>query len=111
MAISKSKTLLSGASGNYWKITVIDVDKTSLIITALISLFLDQTHSQAKAPDLGLTKKYAFPFVKADLSGDVVALSYTKILAQANTMISVDPSGNPITPVAFDPDLAGGTEV
>ncbi len=113
MAIQKSKSLSNGASGNYWKITSITVDKTALLITAIINLFMDQTHGQAKTSDLGLSKTYVLPFVAADLEENIVALTYAKLLAKASSTYTPNPSSlNPSpSPITFDPDIAGGTPV
>lgn len=134
MAIQKSKTLASGATGNYWKVTSVTVNKQTMTLSAMMSLFMDSTHSTSAS--LGLTKSFSFPVTKTDLSGDLIALAYKKINAQANTMkttkaipgkpaVPAKPAagGKPATPaipavaavaatsVATDPDLAGGTSV
>lgn len=110
MAIQKSKTLVNGASGNYWKITLESYDKVSMECVAIISLFLDHDHSMSGA-GLGMDKVYKFSATREELQGNRTLLAYAKIKAKAASMMT--PIGGPIDadPVAFDSDLVGGTDV
>lgn len=110
MAIIKSKTLPSGVSGNYWRITSIIFDRQSFKATGTIGLFKDQAASAAGKPHIGLTKSFHFSFTISDLAvpSNIIALVYTKIMQQAELVVSVDLAGNAITPRPADEDLAGG---
>lgn len=113
MAIEKSKTLPNGASGNYWRITQLDIDKVTLSMNCTISLFFDHAHSTSKAPNLGLNKQFKFSVLREDLNGDVTALAYTKIKDAAAAMYTPLPSSIDTDPQPrqFDPDLVGGVDV
>lgn len=113
MAIQKSKTLPNGAVGNYWRITDIVIDRQNLKAVSHIALFKDQATSDSGAPPLGAVKTYGFAFTKSELLAitNVVSYVYGKIMTQATATVTHDLSGHAISPVAFDPDLAGGTMV
>lgn len=110
MAIIKSKTLPSGVSGDYWRITSILFDRQNFKATGTIGLFKDQAASAAGKPHIGLTKSFHFSFTITDLSmpSNIIALVYSKIMQQAEMEVTMDLSGAPITPRPFDEDLAGG---
>lgn len=110
MAITKSKTLPSGVSGNYWRILSILFDRQTLKATGTIGLFKDAAASAAGKPHIGLTKTFEFKFLVTDLTmpSDIIALVYSKIMTQAEATVSFDLAGNAITPRAFDQDIAGG---
>lgn len=110
MAITKSKTLPSGVSGDYWRITTITFDRQVLKARGTIGLFKDAAASAAGKPHIGATKTFEFSFTVSDLTSpsNIIAMVYTKIMAQASATISHDLAGNAITPRAFDPDLDGG---
>lgn len=110
MAIQKSKTLANGASGDYWKVIQVAADKVNLTLIAHIALF---TSADFKFIDhLGLVKQFRFSCTKEQLNGDTTALAYTLITAKVESTRSVDINGSPLDPpVAYDPDIAGGTPV
>jgi len=94
MAIQKSKTLPNGATGSYWKIAKVIVDKNPLMMHAhvILQLYADKAHADVNQP-LGFSKPFEFSLTKADLVGDVVATLYAKLKA------------------ANYSELAGGTDV
>lgn len=112
MAITKSKTLPNGAVGDYWRIMDITIDRQALVIHANIALFKDQATSIAGAPPLGGFKHFRFTYTMSELTGitNVVSWVYTKILAAANVMRTVDIDGTVLgSPVPSDPDIFDGT--
>ncbi len=111
MAMQKEKTLLNGATGNYWKVTHVTCDKMAMEITVVISLFLDSTHRMGK--DLGLSKTFKEPVTKNELATDITSLAYAKVKARAETLLRYDVFTGDLleTPIYSDPDLAGATEV
>jgi hypothetical protein len=128
MALSKTKTLSNGETGNYWKITSFSVNKQAMTITYQLSLFVSQSYTTT-SPIKGTTKTFTFPITKTQLAGDVIALGYTNILTKANTVvkaavsaqaaIAADPTTSPPTrakaaisaaPAVYgDADLQGAT--
>lgn len=114
MAIQKAKTMTNGAEGNYWRIINITIDRQNLKAHAQIALFKDQATSTAGKPPLGMIKTFHFTFTVMELttSMNIISYVYGKIVAIAETMITKDVLGNDLdVPVAFDPDIAGGTPV
>lgn len=109
MAIQKTKDLECGASGNYWKITNVHMDKQGLTVTWTISLFLDSTHAASRLPALPISKVYSLGSLTHDQTiGNLVALGYTTIVEQSAALIpNLGGSGTHV----FDPDLADGTLV
>jgi hypothetical protein len=95
MALSKAKTASNGASGSYWKVTSIKVDKQAMTLSCSLSLFLSQAVADTSAgANLGVVKYYTFPITKANLVGDLTALAYLQIK----------------TKISADPDLSGATD-
>jgi len=116
MAIQKEKTLKSGVSGNYWRITAVHVDLKVMAepfpVTFDVSLFLDAAASAALKNPVYRGKKYTFLFTRAQIiSGNILALGYAAIKAKAATLVPnpFDPESEPTIP--FDSDLAGGEDV
>lgn len=114
MAIQKSKTLNNGASGDYWRITSINIDRQNLFITGTIALFKDAATSASGGTPLGCVKSFQFPFTIAEFlaAPNAISFIYTKIRAHVETLINYDINGNPIIPPRpYDDDLAGGIQV
>lgn len=114
MAIQKSKTLPNGASGNYWRITKIVIDRQNLQIAGSIALFKDAATSAAGSPPLGGTKTFNFPL---DLTAflatpNAIAFMYTMIADHAAQTLDYDINGAPLDPPRYrEPDLVGGIMV
>jgi hypothetical protein len=110
MAIQKTKTLGSGASGNYWKITKCSYNRMSKVCEWTISLFKDYDHRNSTP--LPLHKVFFKTLSPTEAAMDRAALGYTTIAAQAAEMIkppfTVDPEA---ALIVRDPDLAGGENV
>lgn len=111
MAIQKTKTLPNGTSGDYWKITNVGIDRVEHKLIVTISLFLDASASSTGKQPLLSTKIYRLSFTSGELLSDLINVIYTKVKDQANTMVSTNILGQPITPQPFDDDIAGGTDV
>lgn len=110
MAIRKEKLLANGVTGEYWKITKVNVNNTNNKVTFLLSLFLDQAHSSGQ-PILSNCKKYEFTYSSEELAGNIIQLGYSKILEKAETMVFplFGRAGDAL--ITFDEDLAGGDSV
>lgn len=114
MAIQKAKTLPSGVSGDYWRITTIAIDRQNFIIKAQVGLFKDAAASAANKPHMGLVKTFEFPFTMVEFlaAPNAISFVYSKIIAKAETMITHTFDGTELPePVAYDQDLAGGVSV
>lgn len=114
MAIEKSKTLLSGVTGNYWRVTSITIDRQNKFCIGRIGLFKDKATSDAGGIPLGAVKSFQFAFTLSELAAatNIIAFAYSKIVAYAEEEISYDINGNLLdTPVPRDPDIAGGVMV
>ena len=83
MALKKQKQLPNGVSGEYWKIIKIEVNKQTLMLSVILDLFLNE--SQKDKASLNCPKVRSFKCLKEDLQGDLVALSYVKLKAHANS--------------------------
>jgi len=82
MALQKTKELLSGVSGNYWKIISVHCDRLKLTLSCDIALFKDKPASDAGKPHMGLTHSFDSVKTKAQLAGDLTELAYQMITAQ-----------------------------
>lgn len=114
MAIEKEKTLPSGSTGNYWRLTSINIDRQNLRIMAVIALFKDAAASAAGKPPIGDYKNFNFNFTMAEFAAapNAIAFAYGKIIEKAQSMRTHDISGVELeTPVYYDADLADGTTV
>lgn len=108
MAIQNSKKLKNGITGNYWKITKLNLDLVLLTTTIEMSLYIDSVHGNdgVSSP---IYKKVinATITLQQVMSGSVPGI-YNNILAKANTQVpNILDEGTHI----FDADLAGGTIV
>lgn len=114
MAIQKEKTLPSGATGNYWRITNIFIDRQNFKIVGEIALFKDAAASAAGNLPMGGHKKFKFNLVMAEIAPptNLIAYMYGKIQAAADVVITKDLLGNDLPQqTTADPDLSGGTPV
>lgn len=114
MAIQKAKTLPNGASGDYWRILDIHIDRQNLKLVGRIGLFKDAATSAAGSPPLGAEKAFHFALnVSAMVSaGNPIAYMYGLIVADAESLITMDMNGNEISPAVYkDPDIADGVMV
>jgi len=113
MAIQKSKTLSNGASGDYWRILEVSIDRQHMSVSGRIALFKDKATSDAGAGPLGAEKLFRFPLVLSELmiAPNAIAYMYNKIMEKASQVVSMDMLGHSIEPRAQDEDLAGGLSV
>lgn len=111
MAIQKTKTLPSGVIGNYWRIYSITVDVDTLNVTFSLGLYVDQASSGLGKQPILKGKNYSFHFTREQiLSGNIMALGYTAILAKASTLVP-PPFDLDATHIPFDSDLSDGVSV
>lgn len=108
MAIQNSKTLPSGVTGNYWKLTKLHIDLIALVSNFEISLYIDSTHGNDGVSTPIHRKTYVTSITLAQVMAGSIANLYANLLAKANSSVpNIDDSGTHI----FDPDLAGGSIV
>ncbi len=110
MAIKKTKNLASGVSGEYWKVTSVEIDTGDDKMKATITLFKDAAHAVSNHP-LGPEKVYRFDITSQQTEDNVVELAYEKIKARAESQVTRDTFGNTISPRDFDSDLSNGEDV
>lgn len=114
MAIQKEKTLSSGVTGNYWRITTITVDSLNMKIVGQISLFKDQTASNAGKSPMAFSKTFRIPLNLPELlaAENIIAYMYEKIQDAADVVVTKDILGHDLpNPTTVAPDLSGGTPV
>lgn len=111
MAIQKTKTLPNGTSGNYWKITQVLCNKQTKVCSFEISLYLTKELADAGAPPLSVKKVFSSAVSAVDMTGNMIALGYTTIKAQAAAMVKPPFGSKDAALVQYDPDLVGGTDV
>lgn len=115
MAIQKEKTLPSGVTGNYWRLTSITLNRQNLTAMAEIALFKDAAASAAGHPPIGGHKTFTFNFTIPALlaATNVISFIYGLIMDKAETPILYNFFTGELleTPTVVDPDLAGGTPV
>ncbi len=116
MAIEKEKILPNGTVGNYWRVyhvgIDIGIDPNNLKVTFTLGLYLNKDTSDSGAPPMVKNKIYAFYFTRTQiLSGNILALGYTAILAKANTMVGPLFESIDAEEVPFDSDLSEGVTV
>lgn len=114
MAIQKEKTLESGVTGNYWRVTTVTIDRQNMKVVGQIALFKDQASSNAGMLPMPCSKTFKFPLVMSEIAPpvNIVAYVYGKIQEAADVVITKDILGHDLpTPTTADPDLSGGTAV
>lgn len=110
MALKKLKTLPSGVSGEYWKITHLAIDRASKKVTCIFDLFVSKELSDAGAKPLGVQKKFVLDLTKEEIETDLIENCYIKVKAKAQTMvIPVGGSANS-EKVQLDPELASAED-
>lgn len=83
MALRKVKTLVSGISGDYWKVVAVGYTPLDGKLKSTIALFKDEAHKDT-AP-IGPIINFEFGVTPEEASGDLRALAYTKIKAYSNS--------------------------
>lgn len=110
MALKKLKTLPSGVSGEYWKITHISLDRIVGKATCMFDLFVSKALSDSGAKPLGVQKKFVIDLTKEEIETDLIENCYIKVKAKAQTMvIPVGGSANS-EKVQLDPELASAED-
>lgn len=109
MALKKEKTLENGASGEYWKITNIEVDKKGLKASFTITLWKNKQYSDNGAPAIGTSYIFSSSFTKQQLSGDLFALGYATIKAKVTEPKPNNRIG--LLPLSAWDDLSGAVDV
>lgn len=109
MALQKSKTLASGESGNYWRVSNMRFSRADMSLEIEVALYKDATLAASGSSPLPFSYKFRFTITQQEIVGNLVAMAYTKIkaaVAELHTPISG--SGDP---VSYYPDLVGATDV
>lgn len=105
MALQKEKTLASGVSGNYWRVSMLQFDRSTMSLEMQVSLYKDSTPNLAP---LGVHHRFKFTITQQEIVGNLVAWAYTKIKDYAESDIpNLDGNG---THKGCE-DLVGATDV
>lgn len=111
IGVVKSKTLKSGVIGEFWKIIRLNADMLTGKMEVTLGLYINQAaYNSGKSP-VSMSKVYNLSVIPSDLTGDIREVVWAKIKAKAATVISIGLEGQSITPMAFDPDIDGATDV
>lgn len=92
-ALNKTFTTPQGVTANYWKVSQVVIMKNKMTLGCQLDLYIDQDHADALNAKSLFHKNFAFRVISSDLSGDMVAKCYNKILSKQ------------------DPDLIGATSI
>lgn len=77
MALKKLKTLDSGVTGDYFKITLAQLDKIGRKVMYHMDLFLNEANKNSKPLDY--RKYFTFDLTTEEMNGNIVAIGYIKI--------------------------------
>lgn len=91
MALQKSKTLASGAVGNYWRISSMHFERSTMKIDFAVDLYMDGSAGQTP---LGCQHRFSFVLTPQEIVGNLIAMAYNKIKAYASSDITnIDGNG------------------
>ena len=79
MAITKTHVLENGSSGNYFKIVSCQIDRQTMVMTVILSLFKEKSFT-SKVPIANNIIHHSFIIQKSDLDDNLIALGYAKIM-------------------------------
>ncbi len=109
MALQKEKVLPSGESGNYWRVSELHFKRSSMIVSATLSLYKSAELAAAGSAPLPASHVFNFTITQQEIAGNVVSLAYTKIIAMiAELHPPISGSGEDSSRY---PDLVGATTV
>lgn len=109
MALQKEKTLPSGESGNYWRVSNLSFKRAGMVLDIELALYKDATLAAAGASPLPCSHRFSFVLTPLELTGNLVAMAYTKIKAAIDELHP--PLSGAGDPASHYPDLLGYTEV
>ena len=91
MALQKSKTLPSGVTADYWRVTKITLDVVNESALVVLSLYVNKA-----ARDAGMQPvqsfDYAFPYAPFVADADARSVAYT-VIASPSPSVTVDEEG------------------
>lgn len=111
MALKKSKTLANGISGDYWRITLVSVNRVNKVVTYELSLYISKAARLAGAHALEMRKIFKFTLTNEELAGDLCAIGYSKILTKSNTPVRAPFQNDPLVTVVGDIDLVDAESI
>ena len=90
MALQKSKTLPSGVTADYWRVTRVTLDVVNESALVVLSLYVNKA-----ARDAGMQPvqsfDYAFPFAPFVADADARSVAYEVIAAPAPSVVTTPP--------------------
>ena len=108
MALQKSKTIPSGETGDYWRVSYLTFSRRGMRVEVLLSLYKSAAVAATGAPPLPASYSFSFTVTQTELMGNLVALGYAKIkaiIAELHTPVS-----GVGDPVSYYPDLVGAVD-
>lgn len=81
MALQKEKTLPSGESGNYWRISELHFRRAGMTVSATLSLYKSAELAAGGSSPLPASHTFIFVITQQEILGNVVAIAYAKIKA------------------------------
>lgn len=109
MALQKAKTLPSGESGDYWRVSELSFHRQGMKVDLVMSLYKSAAVAAAGAPPLPHSYQFTFTVTQLELTGNLVALAYTKVKALvAELHTPITGSGDP---ASHYPDLLDAVDV
>ena len=109
MALQKSKTLASGESGNYWRVSNLSFKRAGMVLDIELALYKDATLAAAGAAPLPCSHKFSFVITQQEIVGNLVAMAYTKIKAAVAALHPPISGSGP--DASYYPDLLDAVDV
>lgn len=87
MALQKSKTLPSGESGDYWRVSDLSFHRSGMRLELVLSLYKSAALAAAGASPLPHSYRFSFVVTNQEIMGNVISMAYTKIKAAAAELV------------------------
>lgn len=109
MALQKAKTLPSGETGDYWRVSYLTFSRRGMKLDIQLSLYKSAAVAATEAPPFPFTYSFSFVITQQEIVGNLVAMAYAKIKAAvAELHTPINGQGDP---VSYYPDLIGAVDV
>jgi len=82
MALQKEKVWASGVTGNYWRVSGLRFTRETMTVEMKVDLYKDSTPGLTP---LGVSHQFSFVITQPEISGNLIAWAYGKIIAYSNS--------------------------
>lgn len=109
IALQKAKTLPSGETGDYWRVSYLTFVRKGMKVDLVLALYKSAAVAATGAPPLPASYSFSFPVTQQELMGNIVSTAYTKVkalVAELHKPIIGDGEAKSIYP-----DLVGAVDV